>query len=399
MASIQPSITLATPKDAAPNRARDTAVARFGSFIMASDAEPTHPYDDMIKNAVRQIREDSRVLSVTEPHVEEYWCSTGDLYPSPTDEHGILTGHDAMHWIRFSDYMSFTVEVPEKNQPRLSEDDTIPTHYEVLWDGMIVLVTWRAPRGTLLGMSGGQIVEDILTEALERAGFTLYVQACEPECDHRFVHTAIRLLPGAEEQGDIEYVKSTRYAEINALLPPMGEEDYAEALYLDLRTSAAAFTELKNVGRRILDVEHIARINLDRLLSLSCTRAELPLLGRKERLERRWNLRGWRRDSNRLIAQVWRALANIELLRRGWAGERFDFEGDVTERGLSDLYVRDHADDASRIESLDLDLMRAAVESAAERLDKRALVTVTGVAAIAGALAGAIFGALAGGLF
>jgi hypothetical protein len=100
-----------------------------------------------------------------------------------------------------------------------------------------------------------------------------------------------------------------------------------------------------------------------------------------------------------LIAQLWIALSVIERLRRTWSADRFDFDRDAREHGLDKLYVQDHADDAARIESLDLGLMRAAVEEGAERLDQRALVRITGVAAIAGALAGAVFGALAGHVF
>jgi hypothetical protein len=309
-----------------------------------------------------------------------------------------MTGHDALYWLRFSGLVAFSVEVPAKNQPRMSERDTVPTHYEVYWDGMLVLVTWRSPRHESLGISGGQIVEEILRKALEQAGFTLYVQGCKPDCSYTFAHTEIRLIPGREDQDDIEYAESGFYAEVNALMPSMEEEEYGEALFSDLRVPIWSFAELKNVGTRILDAEEVARANLDHLLSLSCDRAELALLGRKERLERRWDLRRWRRDSNRSIAQVWRALAIIELLRRQWTAKRFDFEKLVAERGLGKLFVRDHADEPSRIESLELDLMRAAVESASERLDKRALVTVTGVAAIAGGVAGAVFGALASGL-
>lgn len=394
-----PGVMLATATDPDTERAKDIFVARFGSFIIATDEEPAGPYGDTVAEIVRQLRADLRVLSVTEPEVEEYWCSSGDLYPSPTHEHGILTGHDAMHWLRFNDLVAFTVEVPEKNRRRLSQDDVVPTGYEVYWDGVFVLVMWKAPRDEMLGMSGGLVVEEILSEALDRAGLTLYVQGCTPDCDHRFVHTMIRLLPGPKGQDDVEYVASGNSVEVNALMPDVEEEDFGETLSLDLRISAGAFAKVKNVGRRILDVEEIARRNLDRLLDVNLYRAEIPVLGWKQRVRRRWEMRSWRRESNRFIAQLWLALSIIELLRRRWMSDRQRFEDDVAERGLNVLYARDHADDASQIESLGLDLMRSAVEDAAERLDRRALVTVTGVAAIAGGLAGAVFGALAGGIF
>jgi hypothetical protein len=86
-----PSVALGARNGADQDGAKGVLVARFGSFIMASakdpEDEPEQSFAATLKEVVRQIRADSRVLSVTEPRIEEEWCSSGDLFPSPTHEH------------------------------------------------------------------------------------------------------------------------------------------------------------------------------------------------------------------------------------------------------------------------------------------------------------------------
>lgn len=144
-------------------------------------------------------------------------------------------------------------------------------------------------------------------------------------------------------------------------------------------------------GRHVLDIETNARKELDELLSQNVARASIFQLAWKEQVAQRWHRRHWRRESRRLIAELWLSLSVIERLRRRWNANRFDFDDEVKERGLDRLFLLDHADDAARIESLNLDLMRSTVEDGAERIDQHALVAVTGVAAVTGA----VFGALA----
>jgi hypothetical protein len=369
-------------------------VARFGSFVTITDWPPERSATDLLDAVVAELKADPRVVSVEEPEIEEDWCTSGVIYPSPLPS-GIDSWFHHMHWVRFSAPLSFRVGVPAKNQRRLSEGDELPTSYVVWWDGMVVLTAWQVRADEPLGLSGGHVVEDILSEALERADFELYVQGCNPGCSYGYAHTSLRLLPAVDDQDEIAYEESSFPGEVTALVPRIPRERPGAAFF-DLAIPAAGFTTMKNVGRHMLDVEQDARENLDKLLDLVNARAEVSLVGKGSRPKAMWELRHWRRESNRLIAKVWLGLSVIERLQRTWSAERFDFEQATGERGLSRLFVRDHADDKARIESLDLDLMRAAVAQAAERLDRQALTRVTGIAAVAGGVAGAVFGALAG---
>jgi hypothetical protein len=242
-------------------------VARFGSFLMAAPGPIEAPAVDAIKKVLTEISADSRVVSVKAPKFEEAWCSSGLLYPSPPYEERISTWHHHLHWLRFSHPMSFCVEVPEKNQRRWVEKDTLPTSYEVWWDGVVVLTSWRIAAGKPLGLSGGHVVEDILGEALARAGFELYAQSCSPGCSYGYAHTSLRLLSAPIGQEEIDYIDGKYAGEVIARVPGR-QSDMVGDVYRDLQVSAHEFTKVKNVGRHILDIEGNARSYLDRLLTL-----------------------------------------------------------------------------------------------------------------------------------
>jgi hypothetical protein len=354
------------------------------------------PADGIVERVADALKADSRVVQVDAPPQEDSWCTSEVLYPSPipTEEGvGVDTWNYHLHSFRFGAPMRFTVAVPPKNQPRMTEGDELPTSYEVWWDGVVILTSWRLPASEPIGLSGGHVIEEILSDALEREGFGLYVQGCSANCTAGYAHTTLRLLPSEGKHDEVQYVESMFVNEVTALVPgPLAA--MPETLYLDLRIPAGQFTVVKNLGRRILDLEATARRSLDGLLSLGTDRTELPLLSRRDRARQRWRLRHWRAQSRRRVAELWRALSLIERLRRQWAGERFEFDDTTSSRGLRRLFARDHAGEVARIESLDLGLMRAAVEEAASQMDRRALVRVTGAGAIAGGVAGTIFGLL-----
>jgi hypothetical protein len=69
-----------------------------------------------------------------------------------------------------------------------------------MWDGVFVMASWQMASGEAIGMSGGQIVRDILSEALDKVDCELYVQECSPGCRAGLTFDAVsrglsRLLP------------------------------------------------------------------------------------------------------------------------------------------------------------------------------------------------------------
>jgi hypothetical protein len=353
-----------------------------GSFGDAADA------------VVRALESDPRVTSVNAPDkIEDEWSVPWKVLPSPADRTGLITGNDALHGLRFSDPIRFSVDVPEKNQRRVLDTDEVPRRYQAVWDGVILLVTWTMSTDASMPMSGGHVVSEILSDATKNAGYDLYVQACNAACDYEFAHTSLRFRRRKSGE-DVEYLESKYFSEVEALVPE--GDDPIEEVFWDLSRLAFEFTHLKNLGRRILEIEGDGRSAVSRLLAIDVERSELALAGPWQRIRSAWGLRGWRRASRREIARVWAALANIELLTRQWDSIRFPFEQESKERGRDSLFRRDYADEVDRVASFNPEVLRASVQESAIRLDNKALFLVTGMGAVAGAVAGGIVGAIVG---
>jgi hypothetical protein len=153
---------------------------------------------------------------------------------------------------------------------------------------------------------------------------------------------------------------------------------------------------MKNAGRRLLDIEDAARVDLDVLLSLWHRRTKLNVQPFKS-LRQRWGFTGWRRRSRRLIARLWIEISDMEMLVRQWAERRYYLERGVEEGNKVVLLQRDYANDVRAIESLNLSLIQSAVEQASQRLDNRATAVATAYGALAGGIAGVIAALLSGG--
>lgn len=345
------------------------------------------------------LAKDPRVTDISKPEgIEDAWCGRISMFPAPAVEDGLISSADAFKVLDFNKPLAFSVTVPEKNQPKKRETDPLPTAYRAFWDGMFLLVTWRFDTNRSIPLSGGHVVSEVLADALKRLGYRLYPQGCNPFCTHEFAHTDIRFLRKAEQKS-LEYVECPNWTtEVHALSPDLPDEELGDLTFRDLRGTARNFTRLKNFGRRILESEQEGRKTLDALMEIYLSRSEVGMLSWRGRFEAEWKTRGWFREARLFIARVWIVLANIEALRREWERFRLEFEGRARLRGREKMFVKDYADEVDRVQSLDLDLMRAGVQEIAERLDSRALMRVTAVAAIAGAVAGGIVGGFAGNL-
>lgn len=388
------------PEDLEANEKPDTdLVGRMGLFLLASSEQFKPPHSKTLEAVADALEEDPRVIAVKQPkQIEDSWCGRPRIYPSPAENGGLISGSDILQTLHFSRPLSFSITVPAKNQPLRSDDDVVPTDYRVIWDGMLALVLWHAPGAKRLPLSGGHVVADILNNALEKLGYRLYIQGCNPGCTHKFSHTDMRFSQDLEDDEEVEYVGGKHFAEVKARVPSMEVEDLAHYVFYDLHGTVRDFMELKNFGRRILELEADGRTKLSSLMRINYTRANLPAESFVDRLKTRWGMRGWLRKSRFLIARVWLTLSNIELLRREWETSRFDFESSADERGKRKLFEQDYADEVDRVQSLDPELMRSGVQEMAERLDSRALLRVTATAAIAGAIAGGVVGVVANGL-
>jgi len=148
---------------------------------------------------------------------------------------------------------------------------------------------------------------------------------------------------------------------------------------------------MKNLGRRILDLERAARGELLGLMKIQYKRAHASEHPLRERPVLLWQIRGWRRQSRASLARLWMTLTATEELKREWADVRVHFTDSLAGGGGSILFEGDEADETEAITSLDTSLIQRGIGEASARLDQTALVYATastGLAALAGVLVG-----------
>jgi hypothetical protein len=373
-------------------------VGRIGSFVLAgSDLPPKAKFDGLARQIADELGADSRVTEVEVPEIETDWCARTNIYPSPADEDDLVTGADRVPAAQFNEPLFFKVVVPVKNQRVVTEGDEIPTDYQVLWDGITVLVSWKAPKDRHVPLSGGHVVSEILRQAVEKLGFTLYVQGCSPVCRHEFTHTSLRFIKDSDPPEKITFKQSRWRNEVEIPYPADIDKPQAR-VFENLSAIAEEFTILKNLGRRILEIENDGRNALGTLMAIDLERAQIVQSPWKVRARQLWQSRSWRKRSRHLVSRVWAALANIERLRRQWSEIQFRFDRSASAQGKERLFVQDYANEVDRVSSFNPDLMRSAVQEIGTRLDNRALIAVTGLGLVAGAIAGGVVGGITGSL-
>jgi hypothetical protein len=239
--------------------------------------------------------------------------------------------------------------------------------------------------------SGGHIVEDILKDAASRIKTGIYVQACNPQCTFVFAHRALLVTSDPTAPGWSVTPDASDIETLHVVTPEKGDlEETAGSVWFKYSSAFRDFADMKNVGRKILDLESAVRYDLDRLNTLHYTRASAADGPWKGRLAALWTQRGWRRKSRNYLARLWLGLGTLESAHRFWMEERSHFVRSAREAGIEDLFTIDADDETAYIEAMDVSLIEAAVQHAGSRLDSGALVTAT----VGGALAGALIAAV-----
>jgi hypothetical protein len=376
-----------------------TQVARAGMFFLATDCEPDADVTEIVRRVGDALGADNRVIDLTMPEIRVDWITRYEMHPDlrRTSEQGVLTGADHFHTLVMSGPIQFTVRVPKKNQPAFRGYTDFPSDtYHVAWDGATAIVLWEQIADDPIPMAGGHIVVDILADAAKAAGQSLYVQACSPNCKNQFIHNHLRVTANrvvAElslaVQTDPEYLGPIDM-HVPTLSPP---SEAALSLHYAADIPTLQFSILKNGARRLRDLEAVTRGLLVQLLVLNRSRAvsqAIPIW-RLRRYRALWQSRKSRREAARVIAEVWLGLAALENLRRTWDEDRLQFHHAQGTSVVGPLYGRDYADDEAAVLSMNMTLVRSAVESTAARLDNRSvtLATTTGAAAV---IVGAVIG-------
>lgn len=377
--------------------------ARFGTFVI--DFKGGDP-DKLQGQLAFQIGKDSRVTGAKRPPKTSFWDTEDAFYPIEVDnDEALLSGADQVTAVKFGLPIVFGVHVPAKNQPVINGEPAVVDSYNVAWDGWTAVVTWeRTADEDFPPVAAGQVVTDILRDALRALGHDLLVQACSPWCQHLFGHTNMR----------VSVWDSTDWESDWGIRPELGDQlevrlqgDYSDAdrvpieILRQIEMPAGAFARMKNTARRILNLELSSRQRPAILLHsdyLALRRADVGFwktIGHG--IQDGWALvrgRGRGRPVKRIIAELWLQMAAIESLQHDFAQAKRDYNDAIQEVATRGLFDGDLKDDEAGVETLSVDFAKAAIENKSARMDNRGVVVATLVAAVIGSGIGAAVGGL-----
>ncbi len=364
-------------------------VCRIGTIYLAvpNDSGP----EDRLKAIAGALENDSRVISISTGNQNPAYMHHRQFFPAwdTRDPEAVITGSDVFTALQFHLPITFKVVVPVKNQPKHHNADDIPTDtYWMAWDGMVATVLWKHPGGEI-PRSGGQVILEILEKAAGEIGCSVYNQACSPGCENVFMHAdmALRKTAGVEAAHVTSSHHSTVFVDIAS------SEDDRESLrsiVSNLTISCRHFSEQKNIGRRVLDLEIASWAQLSHLLGHYTEHVKISTLPFLKSLKRRWNNRGWRSEVRTLSAQIWLCLTAMEVLLRNWRDDRRNFDEQAAEAGIEPIFKIDYRDDVEMIESINLARLESIASQVESRLDSRLISWATAGGAVAGATAGAL---------
>lgn len=380
---------------------------RFGTFFLDVGHE-TRSNAQVHSEIVAAIKSDSRVITAEGEEFRPPWSRRWTAFPDDRNASAedLLSGRTHFHPLELSDPVTFEVYVPIKNQPRFGEIDDVPTdRYWAAWDGVTLVVIWKQDNtARLAARSAGHVVEDVLRVAAQKAGANLVVQACSPTCTNMFSHRDLRITQWSllkDEKKSIGFDGShPRIVDIQLHFTG-GPADVVSALYGRIERPSSAFAKFKNLSRRIIDIEHLARTLVDELLLLDFHDLERsrrnPFARAGRRVANVWRSLVGHGDGDRsrqIIASLWLAMSLIESLRRDWlpVQRRFTEYSEIDGRQV--LYDVDRKDDDTAVEAINTQFVRAAVEHKSARHDNRTVVWATAGGAIAGAVVAFIAGLL-----
>lgn len=319
------------------------------------------------------------------------------FFEERAESDSLLDSFERYSAIRLNDPIEFTVRVPVKNQPLYRSMKDVPSdEYNVVWDGITAFVQWRQASPGATG-SGGHVVLDVLVDAGDTAGFETKIVPCSPGCLHKFVHADFVTFEEKCAESENAHSHGSVVVGTSVSLP-------FDAIFDDPRRNLRQtysllvgvfqnFAEASTRATEIGFLEGRIRTDTEILLTIAYLRAErraFPhVIGW---VSDAWSLRGSSRESRRLTAGVWLALAAVESGLHMWnrSSERLAEliqEGHMT--AISDVFDISE----SAIEKIDLSSARDAVAEISSRREGRMLIWATAAGAAA-AVGGAAIAAL-----
>lgn len=366
-------------------------VARFATLFLLAPEELDQT--EIRDKLVEALREDARVSAVAEPEPlapDERDGHRVFLHRDDADPQSMITGADARNCVVFPQPIEFEVHVPRKNQPtQFSLDEPASEDYVAVWDGSTLIVGWRQ-KDASVSSTGGQIVAQILDDAAQGVGYEVYSQACDPACRHVFAHVNMFI----DAAPDVETSTFTAEGWNGVRVRTTKMQDDASSvglLYWDISAAVDLFSGVKNVGRRVLDLEAAARSDLIGLMRLQYLRAHVYEHGYRDRPKMLWDIRDWRSRARVHVARLWLLLASIEESRREWSELKHQLEKQLDDRGMTSLFQRDLPVDVATIEALNTVPIQGALQESSDSLDSTALTRATSAIAVS-AVIGVVVG-------
>ena len=383
--------TDAIPNEPAPLR---QYWARFGSFILTTELD-TIADEDLHGRLIDALAADNRVSNIERGSMDPEWTRKYVVYPRASEQlmDDLLSGADHRHTVRFSGALMFTINVPVKNQPSIHGTIPASDSYDVAWDGCTAVVIWQRGEERYPAIAGGQILVEVLRTAAATAGAGLYVQACSPGCQHLFAHAEIKLDEFLSEKRDLSFGSAGPRPLLLTARGSYSDLELVEAVHDALAVPSGDFARLKNVARRLLDIESAARRMSADLIShdyITLTRSRGNILQRiGYSLGELWFTligRGRKHHASVLIASLWLAMASMDILQRNFNEIYREFQSSVSRHGSPRLYEIDLQPDTADVENLEPQFARAAVEHKSARLDNHGVVLATVIGAVGGAI-------------
>lgn len=376
----------------------DNEFVRFGTVMLTAGNHTSLP--SFIAGLLAALKKDSRVEKVQDferPPTIRKRHYFPDLNRS--DRSAVLQGSDRAECVELSEPIAFRVRVMVKNQPLHEGVDDVPgEYYEALWDGVTLFVGWTQSDDDP-AISAGHVVVQIIRDAAQTVGGDIYVQSCSPGCRFMFVHQTLSIIPPRSPE-DLEgpvrlYAMpgDVNRALINVDFPG-GLSEHLLSIYFAISQQLGIYADFKNQGRRLIDLEDIAREDTAHLLMHNYAHAANAVKPFWVRPLAYWRGRGWRREARSLIAGLWLILVNMESLQRSWDEEsrslfQFGLDADL-------LLGTDHKNDLDMIHALDIKSVTNAMAEVSTRLDNRTVALATGWGALGGAVAGGAVGGIIG---
>ncbi len=343
---------------------------------------------EAIAKVIEALNSDPRVARVDKPkRIDEFISRNVVANDDLSDADALVSGGGSYPWFEIGQPILFKVHVPTKNQPRYGADlEDAPEDYLALWNGSLLMVFWEQEQDTLIPMQGGQVVRDLLREAIVAAGFR--AQVIGPS----FAHIDIRITSNASA-GPV-FTREGTWEVGLALVQAWSPTGLAASAMMLCRQPAEAFYRSTATATRIHFVHAALSDDLVELLKLQMRRATVQLAPPWAWIVQRWEIRGWRRSARRIMSRMWLASAQLERLRSEWEASILHLNDAVREIGGVNVFEVDTTGDRRDVEAINVKLPLDAIAYVASRLDNRDVVVATTLGALAGAVAGAIAGHL-----